>query len=557
MDTTVRETKTLERLTQIDPQEWTNIPIPIKSALSMIIKLLADHQQSILSIKSTLGTVIVKANKRKTNFLKAIEATNEQLSKKEEEILLSISRGEQENKQNIDKINEEIRNDRESNKKVNDQLFQYMKAESKDLNQKIEALPTKFEVHSKIQEIKDNMPAQIKGDIEKQFEPEILGMYKRIDETNTYIRDKAKSLENLINKEKAANSEIFGVINKRIDEEKQKYEEGLKEAREETQKGIEMMETLLEYTQTSFGNKFQIKNTYHIDLQKKIDELNALFSKHQAELEDLKVAVSEIEPPAPKEEIQISSLNLGEIDILKIIKENQPPPPPPGLSMDEVRKEIEEISKIINAELKNTLKEQELKFSKDLNDSIQNLETWLKSEASNTGVYIKELRDKLAWLPMNLSQLEGMSATEARLFTLEARLRSEENSKLQIYNALSRLIESKFVSQKSSRPESLTPQIPLGRYSASPYIREPKEEKNRFNESLHIIEDSEISHTKNETTNTSRISRRQSPLNFTYEKTQKVYKEMRKLRETPGSYEFENSQRELPNISIKRQTMRL
>lgn len=156
---------------------------------------------------------------------------------------------------------------------------------------------------------------------------------------------------------------------------------------------------------------------------------------------------------------------------------------------------------------------------------------------------------------MNLSQLEGMNVNEARLFTLEARLRSEENSKLQIFNQIVKLIETKFtklISPVENRSESLTPQIPLGRYSATPMIRNSKEDAN-YSRSP----DSER-RVRIENSESVRISRRQSPLNFSQiteekEKT-KFYKEKRNNRETPSSQDLE--QNYFPVIS-KKQTMRL
>ena len=48
----------------------------------------------------------------------------------------------------------------------------------------------------------------------------------------------------------------------------------------------------------------------------------------------------------------------------------------------------------------------------------------MKIEVSDS---LLELREKLKWLPINLKDIKGMSANEARIFILEARLRSEEN----------------------------------------------------------------------------------------------------------------------------------
>ena len=69
-----------------------------------------------------------------------------------------------------------------------------------------------------------------------------------------------------------------------------------------------------------------------------------------------------------------------------------------------------------------------------IEDRVQHL-------SMTSGQTVVELKEKLAWLPMNLSQLQGMNPTEARLFILEARLRSEENCRIQLQHDLGQLRE--------------------------------------------------------------------------------------------------------------------
>lgn len=55
---------------------------------------------------------------------------------------------------------------------------------------------------------------------------------------------------------------------------------------------------------------------------------------------------------------------------------------------------------------------------------------------------IKELQDKISWLPVNTPVLENMTPMEARLFTVEARQRTEENARLESFDRLLSLIQS-------------------------------------------------------------------------------------------------------------------
>ena len=71
-----------------------------------------------------------------------------------------------------------------------------------------------------------------------------------------------------------------------------------------------------------------------------------------------------------------------------------------------------------------------------LKASSAKLQATLNSYRSNTIGDLLQLKEKLYWLPVNLQELKGMPPTEARIFILEARLRSEENIRNEQYNKL-------------------------------------------------------------------------------------------------------------------------
>ena len=88
-----------------------------------------------------------------------------------------------------------------------------------------------------------------------------------------------------------------------------------------------------------------------------------------------------------------------------------------------------------SSKLKNKLKtiEENLKF---LELRILPAQTSLKLEKLELDQVLAEIREKLSWLPMNLNQIKGKPPNEARLFTIEARLRMEENSRVEQFNSL-------------------------------------------------------------------------------------------------------------------------
>ena len=78
---------------------------------------------------------------------------------------------------------------------------------------------------------------------------------------------------------------------------------------------------------------------------------------------------------------------------------------------------------------------------KQFEENIQKLErNWARSKVTLEEATC-EIKDKLAWLPSNLTDLKGMGPSDARLFTIEARLRAEENSRIQAMSTIEKSIE--------------------------------------------------------------------------------------------------------------------
>jgi len=94
-------------------------------------------------------------------------------------------------------------------------------------------------------------------------------------------------------------------------------------------------------------------------------------------------------------------------------------------------------------------------ISKNMND-FSELVQRMKKENDEA---FKEVQSKLTWLPVNVTEMTNMNAQEARLFTLEARLRSEENSRIKSVNFLGKLIES----LRFSRDLAFTEKFPRSR----------------------------------------------------------------------------------------------
>ncbi|OMJ95203.1 hypothetical protein SteCoe_1405 [Stentor coeruleus] len=110
------------------------------------------------------------------------------------------------------------------------------------------------------------------------------------------------------------------------------------------------------------------------------------------------------------------------------------------------------------------------KFNKELNEHIIPLEKSLRIAKMEMELGLNEIKEKLAWLPMNLRDIQGKGPNEARLFTIEARQRQEENTRVEQFNYVLSLVErlrtdvvqSPLIQQMSSN----LPQIYNGRSSA-------------------------------------------------------------------------------------------
>lgn len=91
--------------------------------------------------------------------------------------------------------------------------------------------------------------------------------------------------------------------------------------------------------------------------------------------------------------------------------------------------------------------ELEMKFMKNellktIKDHIQPLEAKMEKAQNSLESANSELKDKLSWFPIKVSEISGMSPYDARLFTIEARLRAEENSRIQALNNVEKSLET-------------------------------------------------------------------------------------------------------------------
>lgn len=150
---------------------------------------------------------------------------------------------------------------------------------------------------------------------------------------------------------------------------------------------------------------------------------------------------------------QLKKKDITVINTNSVVSVPPPPPPPPPpvileIPWDEINSKIEGL----RFDILEKISEEKKKTTDLIQTKIKTVEIQGEKNKDNSNSAIQELKDKLNWLPISLSQLEGMNPSEARIFTIEARLRSEENSRIQAFNHLLYLIDS-LTSQKDEKLE--------------------------------------------------------------------------------------------------------
>lgn len=164
------------------------------------------------------------------------------------------------------------------------------------------------------------------------------------------------------------------------------------------------------------------------------------------------------------------SINTMKQNLTQLVRKDTPvridspvpvtPPPQPLMEIpwEEIHEKINFKIEEMRFDMMEKISEEKKKTAELIQSKIKTVEIQGEKNKEFSSSAIQELNDKLSWLPISLSQLEGMTPGEARLFTIEARLRSEENSRIQAINHLLYLIDTLGV-QKEEKDLERKPKI--------------------------------------------------------------------------------------------------
>ena len=128
------------------------------------------------------------------------------------------------------------------------------------------------------------------------------------------------------------------------------------------------------------------------------------------------------------------------------------------------------------------------KISKMFSDQAANFQKSLHEKQIELNSGLQDIREKLSWFPMTINEVKGKNLNEARIFTIEARLRMEENSRVEQFNQIISLINQIKADISVSTPISNLPYLHQGRLSVR---HDRKHSAEGFTDYIKIIPESE------------------------------------------------------------------
>lgn len=128
------------------------------------------------------------------------------------------------------------------------------------------------------------------------------------------------------------------------------------------------------------------------------------------------------------------------------------------------------------------------KIAKLFSDQAANFRKSLNEKQIELNSGLQDIREKLSWFPMTINEVKGKNLNEARIFTIEARLRMEENSRVEQFNQIVSLINQIKAEISVSTPVSNLPYLHQGRLSVR---HDRKHSAEGFTDYIKIIPESE------------------------------------------------------------------
>ena len=483
---TYQDSYFFEELSSYEPLDWVNIPKPLQMAIVAIKKCLVSNNKNLVDISEKVHQM---TRKYKTNF-ENIERNIFLLQDKVEKVQEVTSKNleEMESKIGTDLLNfkTRINQDMDFKQKSVDGKVSYLEEQVFNVRKFVSTLIKPEEVDNRIKLATESMRERVKAEINEHYlKPEISLVNDSINAAKELNQQFHKDYQDF----KSYNASRFQSTEATLAESTQKALSSVEDLHSIISLDIKAIQTQFN-TQVEKNSKgidalnisfHDINHKYYAEFQsisKEIEQQSALNNLINNEISLLKKEIkefNEILNPGTEEQQLVPSaseksehdtikpnINSGanihisdheiekEIEIKKEKKTVKPkksiPPIVRNMQAQErnqqasldFSKKISQLQKYVDEQIQLF----EDKFNYELNHFIRPLEKTLKEKILANDMDLVEIKQKLSWLPINLSQIQGKSPTEARIYTLEARLRSEENSRLESMNKLMKIITS-------------------------------------------------------------------------------------------------------------------
>jgi chromosome segregation ATPase len=465
----------IDEISKHEPLEWVNIPKPLQLVLISIKKCIIYHNKHISDISNRLNRVSNQANKKFDGLEGGLASLTNKIYENQEANQKFIKESNDETGKRLLQIKaaldkEFVNSQRKIEAKIG--LFDEILGKVKKI---VDAIPNSEEIDKRIKISNENMREQLKIEINDNYiRPELIILTNTINEIIEDTEKTKKNHQELIAKVLYSTKETKASI--------QSIQEELDNAniRQDIAKNdLKTLETQIEDHRNNLEalNKSfrELDHRFHLDFRnitgvvqdhkEKVKILTQESASIQAQIQEIKDKSEKIasdvmsninrrkfaKKPPESLEIPLNPELNSDINALSDRKFLQTPQTPSDST--EIHTKLSKLEKYVTRHLEIL----EKKLNSELSNTIYPLEKKLQEKIQSNDSDVSEIKEKLSWLPMNISQLKGKAPTEARLYTLEARLRSEENSRIESINKLKGLIYS--LTSSSTISDDLLPSV--------------------------------------------------------------------------------------------------
>ena len=370
--------ESLERVESIRTEMWSNIPGCLVKAINVIVEHVKSSYMEQGEIKAALGELSGKFTAKTSRYDASIADTSNTLQSfsgwAASEIGVLKTKME-ESRQGIDNKIKSLTDIVHESKTKYTSFYGEFRKETRDISSKLEALKNKTETT-----------------LDENFE----NAKKLIDYCNNSLTKKIIAITTESRENTEANAAMLKIFNEFAEENKQK---------------VSIHQEQIKINHENIGRISQDC----FNFKEKLEKLDGQFLNLSSQVDSLILATTII--PSVQDTPSESNENKHETAFFNPVIEK--------LS------ELEENLHKVEANYKKALKSLEYDSNLDLINLKNSIEHWTKDQILNAlNEKFSKISSKLEWLPDKSDNIKGMSATEARLFLIESRIRGEERARI-------------------------------------------------------------------------------------------------------------------------------